>query len=72
MATSVARRQPPPGFRLGGEIWNAALSGLMPQAIAAETLQLEAGERHSPGASRFYLLRGDWLHISTEVGRNGR
>jgi hypothetical protein len=61
--STVRRRPPPPGFPSVSE-----LSGGVP---ARETLQRETGERHSAGEGRFYLLRGDCLHISTEIGRHG-
>ena len=56
-------QEPPPGFPAAAETWDG-----VPQR---ETLQLDSGERHSPGEGRFFLLRGDCLHISTEIGRHG-
>ena len=66
VTASGRRRHPlaPPGFGRVFELWDAALP--------AETLRLETGERHSPGEGRFYLLRGDCLHINTQIGRHGQ
>jgi hypothetical protein len=64
IATDAAPpQQPPPGFPAAAESWDG-----IPRL---ETLQLDPGERHSPGEGRFYLLRGDCLRISTEIARHG-
>ena len=60
---AIKRKRLPPGYPAVADFW-----GHMP---ARETLQVQSGQRHSPGAGRFYLLREDSLHIATEFARNG-
>jgi hypothetical protein len=42
-----------------------------PRFALQDVVRVESGVRHSPGEGSFYLLRGDRLHISTEVARHG-
>jgi hypothetical protein len=62
-ADAASPPQPPPGFPAAAESWHGT--------PRRETLQADTGERHSPGEGRFYLLRGDCLHITSEIGRHG-
>lgn len=64
VSTPGTRRFRPPGFGPLHPIWDVELT--------RDVLELSIGERHAPGEGRFYLLQGDRLHITTEVGRHGR
>jgi hypothetical protein len=43
---------------------------LFPPFSLQDVVRLQSGERHSPGEGRFYLLRGERLHVTAEVARH--
>jgi hypothetical protein len=64
LAARVASRVPVPA-----DPGDPSIDPVTGEPLTVETLTVDPGTRHSPGEGRFYVLREERLHLTTEVAR---